>query len=212
MANVDVEGFSTMSGISAGNLRFIDYGNSASGSVLGDTHGRFSYRIASGWTAAAPTCINWSFNAMNTAGRTAGRIMVDGCDGSRAPSGTVFNQFPSSTPSVGQRRISHTRNNQLVGTFSNTTGVGQTLALGGGFQEYDVTAGASPYTWINETTVDVRVVVSGGTVSAIDFSYDSGGTFQAGKLTGISFFDLRPGEAIKITHTAAPALFVFPRL
>lgn len=216
-----VELLSTLSGISNGSHHFVDFGNSASGGVLGDTHGRIACRFLPGWGGGdtQPKCVVWSPNGVNAAGRIAGRMVMDGWDTSRAPSGAVLHTFPSSSPSAGQRRIVHTYNNQLQGVFSNTTGVGQALALGGGFQEYDVTPGGSPWTWINETTVDVRVAISNGMGTTVDYSYDSGTTWQAGKLLNQALgpipplmVPLRPGEAIKITYTAAPTVAVLPRI
>jgi hypothetical protein len=222
-ADLDIHGMSSLAGVANGGHHFFDFGNSASGSVLGDTHGRIGVKVLSGWTSSdvQPKCFNWAFNGINNAGRIGGEMVIDGCDTSRAPSGTVIHQFPSSSPSAGQRRIRHTRNNQFVGTFSNTSGVGQSLVLGGGFQEYDVTATGSPFTWINETTVECRLRIIGGVGTTIDFSDNSGSTWPGtNKILNQSlgpipptYMDLRPGEAIKLTYTTAPDTFaVFPLL
>lgn len=67
-----------------------------------------------------------------------------------------------------------------------------------------ITAGASPWTYFNRTYRPVRLVVSGGTVSAIDLSMDGTNFVSTGQTAGI--FIVQPGEAVKITYTAAPTV------
>lgn len=66
------------------------------------------------------------------------------------------------------------------------------------------TAGASPWSYFNRTFRPVRLVVSGGTVSAIDVSMDGTNFTSTGQTAGI--FIVQPGEAVKITYTVAPTV------
>jgi hypothetical protein len=152
-------------------------------------------------------------------GRIVGRLLMDGWDTSLVP-GTQHHSFPS-PPQPFMRKIAHSRSNILIGTFSNMLGVGQTLSDGGGFQEYDLSTSTGAWTWVNETTVDVRLAIGGGFGTTIDFSYDGGTTWQAGKIftqaVAAPFprivFDLRPGEAVRVnTTTTAPSAAAFPLL
>jgi hypothetical protein len=66
------------------------------------------------------------------------------------------------------------------------------------------TAGTSPWTYTNRTYTTVRLLVSGGTVSAIDFAMDGTNFTSTGQTAGI--YLVQPGEAVKITYSSAPTV------
>lgn len=67
-----------------------------------------------------------------------------------------------------------------------------------------ITPTASPADIINTGFAPIRLLVSGGTVSAITYSRD-GTTFDATGLTA-GAFDVAPGDRIRITYTVAPTV------
>jgi hypothetical protein len=71
-----------------------------------------------------------------------------------------------------------------------------------------VTAGTSP--WVYQATQGYRetLIVSGGTVSFIEFSRDGATWFGLGETAGM--FVLDPGDQLRITHTAAPTVTRVP--
>jgi hypothetical protein len=72
------------------------------------------------------------------------------------------------------------------------------------------TVGASPYTFTNSGRSDATAIVSGGTLSAVDFSRN-GTTFINVSGIGPAQVQLSPGDSIKLTYTVAPTLTVVPR-
>jgi D-serine deaminase-like pyridoxal phosphate-dependent protein len=69
-----------------------------------------------------------------------------------------------------------------------------------------VTVGTSPWTYVNNDGVGEDILVSGGTVSAVQISVDGGVTFiSAGYTSGK--FSLLPGDQLQITYTAAPTVY-----
>lgn len=66
-----------------------------------------------------------------------------------------------------------------------------------------VTLGASPFTWTNTTDGPAQVIVSGGTVTAINLVV-GGVDYLAGVLAGV--FTARAGAGIKVTYTVAPTM------
>lgn len=72
---------------------------------------------------------------------------------------------------------------------------------------HQVYPGASPYDLINVGYAPVRMLISGGTVSAITYSRD-GSTFDATGLTAGSF-ELSPGDRLRITYTVAPTIMQY---
>lgn len=70
------------------------------------------------------------------------------------------------------------------------------------------TLSASPWTWENKTDFDQDLIVSGGTVSDVDFSRDSI-SFYALPNSGV--VRLNPGDAVRVTYSAAPSITVIPR-
>jgi hypothetical protein len=71
-----------------------------------------------------------------------------------------------------------------------------------------VTVGTSP--WVYQATQGYRetLIVSGGTVSLIEFSRDGATWFGLGETAGM--FVLDPGDRLRITHTAAPTVTRIP--
>lgn len=67
-----------------------------------------------------------------------------------------------------------------------------------------VAVGASPFTYTNGEGVDLDVVVFGGTVSGI--VYLQGGVSPVANIGAGGTIRLAPGDAIRISHTAAPTL------
>ena len=78
----------------------------------------------------------------------------------------------------------------------------------GGHLRRTGTWGATNTTYQNTSAINERVVVSGGTVSAIAVSRDNT-TFDATGLTAGQFY-LAPGDWLRVTHTGAPSYFVYP--
>lgn len=66
-----------------------------------------------------------------------------------------------------------------------------------------VAPGASPFTWTNTTGGPVQVIVSGGTVTAVNLVI-GGIDYVAGMLAGV--FTVRSGAGIKVTYTVAPTM------
>lgn len=64
---------------------------------------------------------------------------------------------------------------------------------------------ASPWVYTNDSAYDQDVIVSGGTVSSVEFG--RGGVFYG--TTGLT--RLSPGDALRVTYTVAPALRIIPR-
>lgn len=67
-----------------------------------------------------------------------------------------------------------------------------------------ITLSASPSVVVNLANVPVIFVVSGGTVSSIEFSYDGTTYINTGSIGGM--YQAEPGCYIRITHTAAPTV------
>jgi len=71
-----------------------------------------------------------------------------------------------------------------------------------------VALGASPCALVNQCSTRVVVMVSAGTVSALDLSLD-GVTFDAAGLLGGQLI-LNPGGVLKITYVVAPTVVFWP--
>lgn len=72
-----------------------------------------------------------------------------------------------------------------------------------------ITPGASPYVYQNTGSSPVSVLVSGGTVSAIDFSRDGSTYYNVGVVAGM--FELSSGDYLKTTYTGVPTMTLIPR-
>lgn len=71
-----------------------------------------------------------------------------------------------------------------------------------------ITVTASPFKYTAVTGGDTRVIVTGGTVSSINFTRDNGTTLIAVPTSGM--FDLSQGDALIVTYTAAPVMTAVP--
>ena len=65
--------------------------------------------------------------------------------------------------------------------------------------------GASPYTYTNPSGYDQDILISGGTVSAIQIG--RGGVFY----TASSPVRLSPGDSVRISYTVLPSATIIPR-
>lgn len=74
---------------------------------------------------------------------------------------------------------------------------------------FNITPGASPYTYQNTNTYPADVIVSGGTVSAIAFSRNNVTFYTTGGTTGM--FQLSPYDFLRVTYTVAPTMTLVPR-
>jgi hypothetical protein len=72
-----------------------------------------------------------------------------------------------------------------------------------------VVVGASPFTFQNTTGRPVDLIVTGGVVSAIDFSRDNITFYSVGQTAGV--FWLSPYDYLQVTYTAAPTITLVPR-
>lgn len=72
------------------------------------------------------------------------------------------------------------------------------------------TVGASPYTYTNTGDFDVTALVTGGTVTAVDFTRDGMNFFTVSTATNASVV-LNPGDAVRITYGVLPTLTLIPR-
>lgn len=70
------------------------------------------------------------------------------------------------------------------------------------------TVGGSPYIYQNTSGGRQLVVVSGGTVTTIEFSRD-GVTYDNVNLLSGEFY-LNPGDRIRITYLLAPTAAIYP--
>lgn len=78
-----------------------------------------------------------------------------------------------------------------------------------GLAASSITVTASPFTYTNQTGVTADVIVSGGTVSQIEFSRDGTTFFGVGVTNGM--FMLSPYDWLRVTYTAAPTMTLVPR-
>jgi hypothetical protein len=70
--------------------------------------------------------------------------------------------------------------------------------------------GASPYTYTNNGDFDVTALVTGGTVSAVDFTRDGTNFFTVATASPATV-TLNPGDAVRITWAVLPTLTLIPR-
>jgi hypothetical protein len=70
--------------------------------------------------------------------------------------------------------------------------------------------GASPYTYTNNGDFDLTAVVTGGTVSLVEFTRDGTNFFTVATATNASVV-LNPGDGVRITYTVLPTLTLIPR-
>ena len=67
-----------------------------------------------------------------------------------------------------------------------------------------VTPSGSPYVYQNLLSTDVDIIVSGGTVTAIDFSRDGITFLLCGLLGGM--YRLNPGDRLRVTYAVVPTM------
>ena len=126
-------------------------------------------------------------------------------------SGSVANVFegvryartnPNGTPSGGVITDNGTRTR-----FSNTLDLVTQKVFNRALTETVLTVGASPYTYVNTSGANVRVLVRSGTVSSIDYAPQN----VVGRLTGMTtgMFTLRPGDALIVAYTVAPIAYLY---
>lgn len=67
-----------------------------------------------------------------------------------------------------------------------------------------ITVGASPYSYQNTSTGTQTVLVSGGTVTLIEYTRDNATFYSVGMLGGA--FDLNPLDRLRVTYAVAPTM------
>lgn len=72
------------------------------------------------------------------------------------------------------------------------------------------TVGASPFIYRNNTSYDVDIIVTGGTVSDVSFSRDGITYLTIATATGAQIF-LSPYDYVKITYTVVPIMTIISR-
>lgn len=72
-----------------------------------------------------------------------------------------------------------------------------------------ITVGASPFVYQNTTGYDISVLVSGGVVTALQFSRDNVTYYAVGFLGGMVW--LSPNDYLKVTYTGLPVMDLIPR-
>jgi len=72
-----------------------------------------------------------------------------------------------------------------------------------------ITPTGSPYTYQNTSAYSVDVLVSGGGVSALEFTRDNVAFYDTGSYYGM--FTLSPNDRLRVTYSAAPTMTLIPR-
>jgi hypothetical protein len=84
------------------------------------------------------------------------------------------------------------------------------MPVSGGFRNNngalpaDITVTASPQTIQNTSLYDVDILISGGTITLIEFSRDGSNWFVAGLIAGL--FRLSTGDRLRYTYAVAPTV------
>ena len=73
----------------------------------------------------------------------------------------------------------------------------------------NISVTASPFTYQNTTAYDGDVIISGGTVSSIEFTRNNVTFYTTGLLTGV--LQLSPNDRVRVTYTVAPTMTLVPR-
>jgi hypothetical protein len=73
----------------------------------------------------------------------------------------------------------------------------------------DITVTASPFTYQNTTAFNGDVIISGGTVSDIEFTRDNTTFYTVGFIEGV--LRLSPSDRVRVTYTVAPTMTYVPR-
>jgi hypothetical protein len=72
-----------------------------------------------------------------------------------------------------------------------------------------ITVTGSPFTYINTSYLLVDLMISGGTVTNLEFSRDGLAFFNTGSYYGM--FGLSPGDRLRVTYTSTPTITLVPR-
>jgi hypothetical protein len=72
-----------------------------------------------------------------------------------------------------------------------------------------ITLGSSPAALQNTTSTRIMILLTGGTVSLLEFSRDSISYDAIGSLLSGSFF-LNPGDWMRVTYAISPAVVYYP--
>lgn len=73
----------------------------------------------------------------------------------------------------------------------------------------NITVTASPMTYQNATGYNADVIISGGTVSSIEFTRDNTTFYTTGLTTGV--ITLSPSDRVRVTYSVAPTMTLVPR-
>ena len=68
---------------------------------------------------------------------------------------------------------------------------------------------ASPFVYTNTADLPVDIIVSGGSISNLEFSRDGVTFFNTGSYYGM--FGLSPGDHLRATYTSTPTMTLVPR-
>jgi hypothetical protein len=203
---------SRLSGASnSGSHRLIElYGHNTVSANKGNLKGSIGIIILD-WAAAdgIPKVFCWG---AASAPLITNFFVIDGCDLSSLPNSVIHTLTNLGTYN---QKIKHTGKNRLIGTYASAGSVTSFLSTTRGFQPVALTPAASPWTWINDSMVDVRFnLLSGWTISQIDYSDDSGSNFSttAFPAVGNQSILLRPGDALKVTYSVAGTAKIVPIL
>jgi hypothetical protein len=82
-------------------------------------------------------------------------------------------------------------------------------SITGGGKITQPTVGSSPFTYQNTTNLRQQIVLTGGTVSAVQFSRDNSNFYTLTATSGVPV-TLLSKDFLKITHTGAPTMTVIP--
>jgi hypothetical protein len=84
----------------------------------------------------------------------------------------------------------------------------RTSTIGQNNTPASITVAASPFLYQNTDGVPLNVMVSGGTVSAIDYSQDGTTFYSQGQIAGV--FVVNPGDYTRVTYSVAPTMSKVP--
>jgi hypothetical protein len=72
-----------------------------------------------------------------------------------------------------------------------------------------ISVGASPFLYTNSTGNNVDVMISGGGISALEFSRDGTTFYDTGSYYGM--FSLSPADMLRVTYISAPVMTLIQR-
>ena len=128
--------------------------------------------------------------AGSTAASSAPLKFTTGTNQTTAEAGTVeYNNAFFATPSDATRRPIKLSNSAVAPS--------------------NITVTASPMTYQNTTGYDADIIISGGTVSNIEFTRDNATFYTTGFIAGV--LKLSPTDRVRVTYTVAPTMTLVPR-